>query len=86
VKYSIDLLHTMISQNQLSIMRLKNSTAPYAENAIRALQSQIDRWQQEIDARNSIERMRSNRKELMEKSNVERGTDKQTQTPDGSPT
>jgi hypothetical protein len=51
LKYSIELLRAMISQNQLSIMRLTGTRD--AENAIRVLQSQIDRWQQEIEARTS---------------------------------
>jgi hypothetical protein len=49
MKYSIELLRAMIGQNQLSIMRMTGT--PYGENAIAVLQSQIDRWQQEIEAR-----------------------------------
>jgi len=59
MKGSIALLETLISQNELTIMRLRESTQPYAKTAIEVLQRDIDRWRKDIEARNTIERMRS---------------------------
>jgi hypothetical protein len=55
---SAELLRALISQNELTIMRLKGSRQPYAPAVIKTLQRDIDRWRAEIAARNSIERMR----------------------------
>ena len=57
---SSDLLRTLISQNELRIMRLKDNPAAYAAVVIERLQSEIDRWRADLAARNSIERMRTN--------------------------
>jgi hypothetical protein len=55
---STEFLRTLISQNELMIMRLRTSDKPYAQAAIDVLQRDIDRWKKDIEARHSTERMR----------------------------
>ena len=51
-------LRTMISRNELVIMRLRDNPKPYSETAIKILQRDIERWQQEVETLNTTERMR----------------------------
>ena len=51
-------LLTLISQNELQIMRLKERGDRSAATQIEILRRQITGWREEIDRRNSLERMR----------------------------
>ena len=55
---STSLLLTLISQNELTIMRLKQANGRSVATQVEILQRQIDNWRDEIERRNSLERMR----------------------------